>query len=62
MTLAKESEQMDLLNIEKELQSVIEEDKKSWIKVYQLMTVVEADKLYADLKELHLQMEILKAA
>ena len=53
---------MDLLNIEKELQSVIEEDKKSWIKVYQLMTVVEADKLYADLKELHLQMEILKAA
>lgn len=37
---------MDLLTIEKELQSVIEEDKKSWIKVYQLMTVVEADKLY----------------
>ena len=35
-----------LIEIEKELQSVIEEDKKSWIRVYELMAVVESEKLY----------------
>lgn len=35
-----------LAEIEKELQSVIEEDKKSWIRVYELMAAVESEKLY----------------
>ena len=30
-----------LAEIEKELQSVIEKDKKSWIRVYELMAAVE---------------------
>lgn len=35
-----------LADIEKELQSVIEEDKKSWIRAYELMAAVESEKLY----------------
>ena len=35
-----------LAEIEKELQSVIEKDKKSWIRVYELMAAVESEKLY----------------
>lgn len=37
---------MDLSTIEKEIQTVIEADKASWIKIYQLMSEVESEKLY----------------
>ena len=33
-------------DIEKEIQTVIEADKASWIKIYQLMSEVESEKLY----------------
>ena len=37
---------MDLSTIEKEIQTVIEADKASWIRIYQLMSEVESEKLY----------------
>ena len=37
---------MDLSTIEKEIQTVIEANKASWIRIYQLMSEVESEKLY----------------
>lgn len=45
---------MDLSTIEKEIQTVIEADKASWIRIYQLMSEVESEKLLASGEISHL--------
>ena len=34
--------------IENELESILSSDKKSWVRIYELMDTVEREKLYSD--------------
>lgn len=45
---SKSEQEKILLEIEDEIKPILEEDKKSWVKVYRLMERVESEKLYQE--------------